>query len=314
MSINDKPLVSIVMITYGHEKYIREAIEGVFLQKTNFSVELIISNDCSPDNTDEIVKEIIPNAPENIKVKYIRHSNNLGMIANHQWAIGQACGKYIVTIDGDDYWINKNKLQIQVDFLEQNPDYAICCHNFKILNGEILEEKSFLDELEIQETSTIEDLSKNNIIGTLTAVCKNEKVVFPEWTKDAPLGDLILFLNIAKKGKIKYFNEKWAVYRKNVGVWHSNKVNHKKMIELYHNLANDFSENKAVRDNLHLREKRHIKAFLKNQTIAEMFKSQYFKKLTYFEKVKLLIMNLSKQVNKLIDNQPLNSKIGGGVK
>ncbi len=65
-----KPLVSVIMITYGHEKYIEEAIRGVFLQKTNFPFELIISNDKSPDSTDEIVKNIIKSAPENISVKY----------------------------------------------------------------------------------------------------------------------------------------------------------------------------------------------------------------------------------------------------
>ena len=56
---NNLPLVSVIMITYGHEKYIQKAIEGVFLQKTNFPIEFIIANDCSPDNTDELVKEII---------------------------------------------------------------------------------------------------------------------------------------------------------------------------------------------------------------------------------------------------------------
>ena len=124
------PLVSVIMITYGHEKYIKQAIEGVFLQKTKFIIELIISNDYSPDLTDTIVKDTIKNTPDNIVVRYTCHSQNMGMIKNSLWTLSQAKGKYLAICDGDDYWINENKLQTQVDFLEQNPDFSICTHNF----------------------------------------------------------------------------------------------------------------------------------------------------------------------------------------
>lgn len=286
----ENPLLSVVMITYGHEKYIRESIEGVFIQKTNFPIELIISNDCSPDNTDEIVNKTIKNAPQNIKVKYFRHQENIGMNRNHQWALQQTKGKYVAICDGDDYWINENKLQTQVDYLEQNPDYTICCHNFKILDKNTLLEESFLDKLHIKNSYTIEDLSKNNIIATLTAVFRNKKIIYPDWTKEAPLGDLILFLNIAQEGEIKYFHEKWAVYRKNVGVWHKNKVDHLKMIELYSNLINDYKHLKKVKNNLNTIRKKYIKAFLKELKPIEIFKSSYFNILSFIEKIKLLII------------------------
>ena len=115
-----KPLVSVIMITYGHEKYIEEAIRGVFLQKTNFPLELIISNDKSPDSTDEIIKNIIKSAPENISVNYIQHLENIGMLPNFISTLKMAEGKYIAVCEGDDYWTDENKLQKQIDFLEKN--------------------------------------------------------------------------------------------------------------------------------------------------------------------------------------------------
>lgn len=290
--MNEKPLVSVVMITYGHQDYIRQAIQGVFLQKTNFLVELIIANDASPDNTDEVVNQVIKKAPEHIIVKYTKHSSNLGMMLNHHWAINQAQGKYIAICDGDDYWIEETKLQSQFDFLEKNPDYSICCHNFKVLNEDKLSEVSFFDKLKINDTSDIVDLSKNNIIPTLTAFFRNKKIVFPDWAINAPLGDLILFLNIAKYGKIKYINEKWAVYRQNVGVWHKNKLNYLEMSELYKNLANDYQDWGEVEKNLTFQKKKYLKAYLKELPISEIIKNENFNELAFSEKAKLLVRKL----------------------
>ena len=74
--------VSVCMITYGQEKYIREAIEGVLMQECDFEVELILSNDCSPDRTDEIIQDIIKNHPKGCWIKYFKHESNIGMMPN----------------------------------------------------------------------------------------------------------------------------------------------------------------------------------------------------------------------------------------
>ena len=288
------PLVSVIMITYGHEKYIKQAIEGVFSQKTKFIIELIISNDCSPDLTDTIVKDTIKNAPDNIVVRYTCHSQNMGMIKNSLWTLSQAKGKYLAICDGDDYWINENKLQTQVDFLEQNPDFSICTHNFMELEGNTISEKSFFDNVNVKEISDITDLAKKNIVPTLSAVCKNIPLKYEPWMKSAPLTDLILFLNIAKEGKIKYFNQKWAVYRKNVGIWHKNKINYKAIIYLYKNLANDFKNHNNVYKYLKNNEHLYIKAYMKTLKITEILNSPYFKRLTWINRLKILIIKLIK--------------------
>lgn len=292
--MNNNILVSICCITYNQAPFIRQCIEGFLMQECRFNFEILIHDDASTDGTREIIEEYQNRYPHIIKPFFQtenQYSKGVRGI-NIKYNFSRAQGKYLAICDGDDYWINKNKLQSQVDFLEQNSDYSICCHNFKILDGNNLLDNSFLDKIPIKENSTIEDLSKNNIIGTLTAVFRKEEIEFPLWTQNAPLGDLILFLNIAQNGKIKYFNEKWAVYRQNVGVWHQNKNNHESMVHLYSNLANDYKHLPIVHHNLNKIKKKYIKALLKKKSFFDILKSPYFQDLSFSEKCKIIIFSL----------------------
>jgi glycosyltransferase involved in cell wall biosynthesis len=117
--------VSVVMITFNHENYIREAIEGVLMQETDFEMELIISNDCSTDATNIVIEDFLLNHPNAFKVKYFNQEKNLGMMPNFIFTLNQSKGNYIAICEGDDYWTDTYKLQKQVDFLEANPEYVI---------------------------------------------------------------------------------------------------------------------------------------------------------------------------------------------
>lgn len=141
--INQQPVVSVVVITYGHELYIEQTIKGVFTQKTDFTVELIIANDSSPDHTDDVVKKILLETPANINVKYTRHPINIGVMPNFAWAINQSSGKYIALCEGDDYWNDPLKLQKQVNALENNPIIDICTHPSIRLYGDLLKKDSY---------------------------------------------------------------------------------------------------------------------------------------------------------------------------
>ena len=126
--------VSVLMLTYNHEKYIEEAINGVLMQECDFNVELIIADDNSPDNTETIVKNFIKNHPKKSWVKYTRHKVNRGIRENATWTLQQARGNYIAICEGDDYWIDPLKLKKQVDFLNNNPDYGLVTSDFHIYN------------------------------------------------------------------------------------------------------------------------------------------------------------------------------------
>ena len=109
--------ISVIMITYNHADYISKAIEGVLMQKTNFKVELIISNDASTDQTHQAIEEAIKVLPENVTVSYFNQKKNVGMMPNFLFVLQQAKSPYIAQCDGDDYWTDSNKLQKQFDFL-----------------------------------------------------------------------------------------------------------------------------------------------------------------------------------------------------
>ena len=117
------PLVSIVVITYKQAAFIAQNLDGLLMQETNFPFEIIVAEDCSPDNTKEIVQQYANKHPAIIK--FISRTKNVGAIINAQEAISHCKGKYLAFCEGDDFWNNPNKLQIQVDFLESHLDFAL---------------------------------------------------------------------------------------------------------------------------------------------------------------------------------------------
>lgn len=120
------PLVSITCITYNHVNYIRDAIEGFLIQKTNFPVEVLIHDDASTDGTEEIIREYEAKYPEIIKPLYEKENQYVkGRKGSRTFNFPRARGKYIALCEGDDYWTDPLKLQKQVDFLEANPDYGL---------------------------------------------------------------------------------------------------------------------------------------------------------------------------------------------
>lgn len=210
--------VSICMITYNHEKFIREAIEGVLMQECDFDLELIIANDCSRDKTDTVIENILENHPRASWIKYIKHKENLGMMPNFIFAMQQCKGDYIALCEGDDYWTDSLKLQKQVNFLETNPDYVMCFHPVSILktSGEIVDD--FITKVP-ENHETIETLARlGNYIHTPSVIFRNIIKGFPFEFELSPIGDYFLYIMLAEHGKLKYLEDKMAVYRHGVGV------------------------------------------------------------------------------------------------
>lgn len=134
----NNPLVSIGVITYNQEKYIEQCIDSLLMQKVNFKYEIIIGEDCSPDNTREILLRYKEKYPDIIKL--ILHDENVGPAQNINGVNRMATGKYLVFCEGDDFWVDENKLQKQFDFLEGHPEYSAVGHNcfYAKPNGEVI--------------------------------------------------------------------------------------------------------------------------------------------------------------------------------
>lgn len=128
---NNEIMVSVFMLSYNHENYIREAIESVLMQKTNFKFEIIIHDDASTDNSAQIIREYELKYPDIIKPIYQtenQYSKGVKIIFKYMYPLKK--GKYIAVCECDDYWTDGTKLQRQVDFLENNPQYSCVTHKF----------------------------------------------------------------------------------------------------------------------------------------------------------------------------------------
>lgn len=119
-----KPLVSVCMTAYNHAPYIARAIEGVLRQRTSFGVELILGEDCSTDNTLSICREYAAKYPDRIRL--VTSDGNVGMRENYRRTALAARGRYVAYCDGDDFWIDEEKLQRQIEVLEADPAVGLC--------------------------------------------------------------------------------------------------------------------------------------------------------------------------------------------
>ena len=138
---NYKYLVSVYMTTYFHEPYIAQAIDSILSQEVDFDYEIIICDDCSQDCTQEIIKSY---AQKYHFIKYKFNQSNIGLTHNMFQAKSMCQGKYIITLSGDDYWIDNQKLQKQVDFLEAHKELIGVATRIEV-RTEHSENKDFID-------------------------------------------------------------------------------------------------------------------------------------------------------------------------
>ena len=208
--MSNKPLVSVCMVAYNHESFIKQAIEGVLMQKGDFNLHLIIGDDASKDKTGIIYKEYAERYPQ--KISFFQNKTNLGTKRNFYKTMNMITGEYMAFCEGDDYWTDSNKLNKQINFLEENKDYNICFHRTQVLlkDGRLVND--FITKVPCADT-TVDDLIRaGNYIHTPSVVYRNNFTI-PPWYWECPIGDYPLYVLAAKNGKIKCLNEFMAVYR-----------------------------------------------------------------------------------------------------
>ena len=205
-------VVSVSMITYNHEKFIAEAIEGVIMQKTDFPFELVIGEDCSTDNKRAICIEYQKKYPDIIRLRL--PETNQGMMLNWINNINSGRGKYIALCDGDDYWTDPYKLQKQVDFMEANPDFAMCSHKVHTLMCGHLDENI---EMERDVLTTTDIIQKDWGLLTASILFRKDAHKTPDWYYTVKNGDYALQLIVSLSGKIKFLPDYMAVYRQHLG-------------------------------------------------------------------------------------------------
>lgn len=170
--MNNNPVISVVIITYLHENYIKDTLNGVLVQKTNFPIEIIISNDCSPDNSNQVIEDIINKSEIKANIKYFNQPKNLGLMDNFVFALKQAKGNILhfakVIIIGQTSISFKNNM-----IFWRKRKCCLCFHNTSVLVESTNEMKNFigLENYTDNETIPLESLSKERRIVSVSGSC-----------------------------------------------------------------------------------------------------------------------------------------------
>lgn len=247
-------------MTYNHEPYIKDSLNGFCLQHTTFPVIYCIIDDASEDGTPDVIRnylyenfdfeyeESFEQIADSGHIYFARHNINTNcffsvtLLNENHYSISkdkspyfseyQARSKYIALCEGDDYWIDPQKLQKQVDFMEKHPDYSLCFTNYKKSNGTKRYQLVFDDDK--YEKGLIENYS---VIGTLSTLFRNSvyRRIPQNWVKyHFRMGDLPLWIELAHEGKVKYLKDVTAVYRVlSESASHSKDIN--SLIDFYDN-------------------------------------------------------------------------------
>ena len=207
-------MISVIVLTYNQEQYIAQTLDGILMQQVDESMEIVIGNDCSTDNTQTICEDYRKRYPNMIRLYY--NSPNLGLVQNFIEMVRKCKGEYIALCDGDDYWIDEYKLQKQVDILRKEAN-CVLVHTHRTLLSDVEINQPALD-IAIAESAS--ELFFRSYICVPTVLFR-AKVLY-DWieeyaklsiVQDWRMQDFPLWLYLGTKGTFKYISESTAIYR-----------------------------------------------------------------------------------------------------
>ncbi|MEI8198961.1 MAG: glycosyltransferase family 2 protein [Eubacteriales bacterium] len=209
--------VSVALVVYNHEKYVIQAIESILMQDVDFSYEIIVGDDKSTDRSREILLGYKEKYPERITLLF--QDENVGGTKNIYDLFMKSKGKYIAVLEGDDYWLDRKKLQKQVDFLENNNEYLGVSHLIEArdISGKYISTQPSSPKI-VGKDATVELFLKGIYFSAVATVFRN---FFKDTKADYSIyykahkyvGDLTLCMILLDKGRIKVLNEAMSAYR-----------------------------------------------------------------------------------------------------
>lgn len=214
----DKELMlSIVVITYNQENYVSKALDSILSQQTEHAYEIIVGDDASTDSTPQILKEYSHNYSDKLKV-FLRDKNMGGKGANNLYDLLLKCdGKYIITLEGDDFWTDNKKIQKQIDFLEKNSDFIGVAHQCVVVNENSVPNGENYPECK-DDVYTFKHLGSNIMPGQFTTLMyKNiylsEKYDYSILNEALIPADRLIYFMLLSYGKVYCMHEKMSAYR-----------------------------------------------------------------------------------------------------
>jgi glycosyltransferase involved in cell wall biosynthesis len=227
--MNNEVIVSVCMITYNQENYIKQSLESALFQKTTFKYEIIIGEDNSTDNTRNILLDYKAKYPD--KIKLILNATNIGAVENLAQVIKECNGKYIAILEGDDYWICDYKIQKQADFLNKNLNFSTCFHATRLIDSKGALKRILPIEKFRRSSSNLLDLIENDVFMATCSTMFRARLYeyFPNVFYVLRNGcDWALSVLNAEHGDIGYIDEILSVYRTGSSefAWTSNSLSH----------------------------------------------------------------------------------------
>ncbi|OWK43960.1 glycosyltransferase family 2 protein [Fimbriiglobus ruber] len=232
--------VSVLTVTYNHERYIEQAVRSALAQETDFAVEIVVADDCSTDGTREILRRLDLEFPGRLRL--LLRDRNLGATANFADALATCTGEYLALLEGDDYWTDTSKLARQVNFLDQHPEYEGTAHVVRQLSATT---DYGLFPHHSPDVVTFQDLLVNNRFATCSVLYRRRWSVLPGWHRKCTMGDWPLHILHASRGPFRVFPEVMGVYRiHEQGMWATAKVTWqlRQTVAMYQQLAGAYPE------------------------------------------------------------------------
>jgi glycosyltransferase involved in cell wall biosynthesis len=206
-------VVSVLVVTYNHEKFVGQALQSVLSQRLPQPFEILISEDCSTDGTREIVRGFAKTHPHLIRL--LLSERNLR--SNDVVARGfrAARGRYLALLDGDDYWTSDDKLRAQLAFLDARPDLTVCFHNVEVVDEHSQSTGRLWNAPDQPAASGLHELLRGNFIATSSVVYRRAAVAeIPSWyDRFFPVTDWPLHVLYAREGRIGYLDRTLGAYR-----------------------------------------------------------------------------------------------------
>lgn len=205
---------SVCIITHNHQRWLADAIDSALMQETEFDFEIVVGVDTSDDRTLEIAQQY---AKHHDKIKVAHSHKRLGGKHNMARTINLAKGKYIAHMDGDDFWTCPHKLQDQVDFLENNPEYSGSVTQAAIEYHGHLDTRFEDNYARTQESWEGSEVVKTPSFAASSSLvyCKKDMRPLPRWFFDLAWGDSAMRGILAAQGKFHYLQRKCVTYRCN---------------------------------------------------------------------------------------------------
>ncbi len=217
-----RPKVSVLMITYNHAKFIRQAIESALMQVADFDYEIVIGDDCSTDGTTQILQEYQQGSPGRLRV--LVRGQNLGLAGKNNFihTLNECAGEYVALLEGDDFWTSPDKLQMQANFLDEHPEFSFCFHPVRVVDEKGMPADAVLDSPATKTVVALADIAEEYFIPTGSSMFRATILQrgVPDWYYRQKGADWTIHILLAEHGPGGRIEGIMSAYRVHAdGLW-----------------------------------------------------------------------------------------------